>query len=79
VGAPAEERIEFPSPYLVTAKEQQPLRGSPRQLAELNDAVKPRLAAVYKRCAPLLTKQGQQIVDRAAERALSAGAAACRR
>ena len=33
-------------------------------MAELNDAVRPRLAALYDRAAPLLTKRGRQIVDR---------------
>lgn len=40
-------------------------RFSTAQMAELNDTVKPRLAEVYPRCAPLHTKQGQQFVDRA--------------
>lgn len=42
-------------------------------MAELNDAVKPRLAAVYDRCAPLLSKRGQQIVDRALKKGTVGG------
>jgi len=42
-------------------------------MAELNDAVKPRLAAVYDRCAPLLTKRGEQIVDRALKKGTVGG------
>lgn len=40
-------------------------RFSPQQTTELNHSVKPRLAALYDRAAPLLTNRGQQIVDRA--------------
>lgn len=42
-------------------------------MAELNDAIKPRLAAVYDRCAPLLTRRGQQIVDRALKKGTVGG------
>lgn len=42
-------------------------------MAELNDAVKPRLAAVYDWCAPLLSKRGQQIVDRALKKGTVGG------
>jgi len=43
------------------------------QMAELNDAVRPRLAAVYSRCAPLLSKRGRQIVDRALKKGTVGG------
>lgn len=39
-------------------------RFSTAQMAELNDAVKPRLVAVYDQSAALFTKRGQRIVDR---------------
>ncbi len=39
-------------------------RFSTKQMAELNGAVKPRLSAVYDRCAPLLSKRGHKIVER---------------
>jgi hypothetical protein len=42
-------------------------------MAELNDAVKPRLAALYDRAAPLLTKRGRQIVDRALKKGTVGG------
>lgn len=42
-------------------------------MAELNDAIKPRLADVYDRCAPLLSKRGQQIVDRALKKGTVGG------
>ncbi|BCI84538.1 hypothetical protein MTY66_61630 (plasmid) [Mycolicibacterium sp. TY66] len=40
-------------------------RFSAAQMAALNDAVRPRLADVYDRCAPLLSTRGQRIVNRA--------------
>lgn len=40
-------------------------RFSNEQTAELNTAIKPRLAAVYEASASLFSKRGQQIVDRA--------------
>lgn len=40
-------------------------RFSTEQMAELNAAVKPRLATVYDQSAALLTKRGQHVVDRA--------------
>ena len=42
-------------------------------MAELNDAVKPRLAALYDRATPLLTKRGRQIVDRALKKGTVGG------
>lgn len=42
-------------------------------MAELNDAIKPRLAAVYARCVPLLSKRGQQIADRALKKGTVGG------
>jgi hypothetical protein len=41
------------------------MRFSNAQMAELNGAIKSRLSAVYNRSATLLSKRGQQIVDRA--------------
>lgn len=40
------------------------IRFSTAQMAELNDAVKPRLAAVYAQSAALFTKRGQKFVER---------------
>lgn len=40
-------------------------RFSTQQMAELNGEVKPRLSAVYDRCAPLLSGRGHKIVERA--------------
>ncbi|OBB10313.1 hypothetical protein A5761_28000 [Mycolicibacterium setense] len=42
-------------------------------MAELNGAVKPRLSAVYDQSAPLLSKRGQQIVDRAMKKGTIGG------
>jgi hypothetical protein len=42
-------------------------------MAELNDAVKPRLSALYDRAAPLLTKRGQQVADRALKKGTVGG------
>lgn len=42
-------------------------------MAELNDAIKPRVSAVYDQCAPLLSKRGQQIVDRAMKKGTVGG------
>lgn len=48
-------------------------RFSTAQMAELSDTVKPCLAAVYDRCAPLLSKRGEQIVDRALKKGTVGG------
>lgn len=42
-------------------------------MAELNDAVKPRLAALYDQAAPVLTKRGRQIVGRAVKKGTVGG------
>lgn len=42
-------------------------------MTELNAAINPRLAAVYDRCALLLTKRGRQIVDRAVKKGTVGG------
>ncbi|OHU01572.1 hypothetical protein [Mycobacterium syngnathidarum] len=42
-------------------------------MAELNGAIKPRLSAVYNESAPLLSKRGQQIVDRAMKKGTVGG------
>jgi hypothetical protein len=42
-------------------------------MAELNDAVKPPLASIYESAAPLLTKRGRQIVDRALKKGTVGG------
>lgn len=42
-------------------------------MAELNGAIKPRLSAVYDTSAPLLSKRGQQIVDRAMKKGTVGG------
>ncbi|ORA55181.1 hypothetical protein [Mycobacteroides franklinii] len=34
-------------------------------MAEVNSLIKPRLSMVYDRCAPLLSKRGNKVVDRA--------------
>lgn len=48
-------------------------RFSTAQMTELNAAINPRLAAVYDRCALLLTKRGRQIVDRAVKKGTVGG------
>lgn len=42
-------------------------------MTELNGAIKPRLSAVYGQSAPLLSKRGQQIVDRAMKKGTVGG------
>ena len=42
-------------------------------MAKLNDAMRPRLSAVYSQSAPLLSKRGQQIVDRALKKGTVGG------
>lgn len=42
-------------------------------MAELNAAIKPRLAAIYDQSAPLLSKRGQKIVDRAMKKGTVGG------
>jgi len=42
-------------------------------MAELNGAIKRRLSALYDQCAPLLSKSGQRIVDRAMKRGTVGG------
>ncbi|WNG79974.1 hypothetical protein C6A86_017055 [Mycobacterium sp. ITM-2016-00316] len=42
-------------------------------MVELNGAIKPRLSALYDQCAPLLSKRGQQIVDRAMKKGTVGG------
>ena len=39
----------------------------------MNDAVNPRLAALYDRAAPLLTKRGRQIIERALKKGTVGG------
>lgn len=43
------------------------------QIVALHETVKPRLKVVYKRSAPLLTKRGQQIMDRALKKGTVGG------
>jgi hypothetical protein len=49
------------------------MRFSNDQMAELNSAIKPRLAATYDQSAAHLSKRGQQIVDRAMEKGTVGG------
>lgn len=42
-------------------------------MAELNAAIKPRLSTFYDQSAPLLSKRGQQIVDRAMKKGTVGG------
>jgi hypothetical protein len=42
-------------------------------MGEVNGAIKPRLSVMYDRSAPLLSRRGQQIVDRAIKKGAVGG------